>query len=53
MVTREEKKINPSKQTANEVLYLFTNILLFDVEFHQFSLYNLDFLSNIIRKITY
>lgn len=53
MVTREEKKINPSKQTANEVLDLFTNILLFDVEFHQFSLYNLDFLSNIMRKITY
>jgi hypothetical protein len=38
MKTREYKKINPSKQTADEVLDLFTNTLLFDNEFHQFAL---------------
>jgi hypothetical protein len=40
MRTREDKKINPSKQTANEVLDLYTNTLLFDKEFHQFALGN-------------
>ncbi|HJU59523.1 MAG TPA: hypothetical protein VJ583_07215 [Nitrososphaeraceae archaeon] len=40
IVTREDKKINPSKQTAEEVLDLFTNTLLFDKEFHQFALDN-------------
>ena len=40
MGTREDKKINPSKQTADEVLDLFTNTLLFDKEFHQFALDN-------------
>ena len=38
--TKEDKKINPSKQTAEEVLDLFTNTLLFDNEFHQFALDN-------------
>ena len=38
--TKEEKKINPSKQTAEEVLDLFTNTLLFDSEFHKFALDN-------------
>jgi hypothetical protein len=38
--TRKDKKINPSKQTADEVLDLFTNTLLFDKEFHQFALDN-------------
>ena len=38
--TREDKKINPSKQTAEEVLDLLTNTLLFDKEFHQFALDN-------------
>ncbi|HSF00077.1 MAG TPA: hypothetical protein VLA48_04205 [Nitrososphaeraceae archaeon] len=40
MGTREDKKINPTKQTAEEVLDLFTNTLLFDEEFHQFALDN-------------
>jgi hypothetical protein len=40
MGTRIDKKINPSKQTADEVLDLFTNTLLFDKEFHQFALDN-------------
>ena len=34
------KKINPSKQTADEVLDLFNHTLLFDKEFHQFALDN-------------
>ena len=38
--SRQDKKINPSKQTADEVLDLFTNTLLFDKEFHQFALDN-------------
>ena len=38
--TREDKKINPSKQTVEEVFDLFTNTLLFDKEFHQFALDN-------------
>jgi hypothetical protein len=38
--TKEDKKINPSKQTAEEVLDLFTNTLLFDSEFHKFALDN-------------
>ena len=38
--TKEDKKINPSKQTAEEVLDLFTNTLLFDNEFHKFALDN-------------
>ncbi len=40
MGTREDKKINPSKQTTDEVLDLFTNTLLFDKDFHQFALDN-------------
>jgi hypothetical protein len=40
MRTRRDKKINPSKQTADEVLDLFTNTLLFDKDFHQFALDN-------------
>jgi hypothetical protein len=40
MGTRIDKKINPSNQTADEVLDLFTNTLLFDKEFHQFALDN-------------
>jgi hypothetical protein len=40
MRTREDKKINPSKQTADEVLDSFTNTLLFDKDFHQFALDN-------------
>ena len=40
MRTRNDKKINPSKQTADEVLDLFANILLFDKNFHQFALDN-------------
>jgi hypothetical protein len=36
--TKEDKKINPSKQTADEVLDLLTNTLLFDREFHKFAL---------------
>ena len=36
--TKEDKKINPSKQTADEVLDLFTNTLLFDSGFHKFAL---------------
>ena len=38
--TKEDKKINPSKQTAEEVLDLFTNTLIFDSEFHKFALDN-------------
>ena len=38
--TRTDMKINPSKQTAEEVLDLFTKTLLFDNEFHQFALDN-------------
>ena len=38
--TREDKKINPSKQTEEEVFDLFTNTLLFDKEFHRFALDN-------------
>jgi hypothetical protein len=38
--TKEDKKINPSKQTVDDVLDLFTNTLLFDKEFHQFALDN-------------
>ena len=38
--TTKDKKINPSKQTVDEVLDLFTNTLLFDKEFHQFALDN-------------
>lgn len=40
MRTREDKKINPSKQTVDDVLDLFTYTLLFDKEFHQFALDN-------------
>ena len=40
MRTGEDKKINPSKQTFDEVLDLFTNTLLFDKDFHQFALDN-------------
>jgi hypothetical protein len=40
MRTRTDKKINPSKQTFDEVSDLFTNTLLFDSNFHQFALYN-------------
>ena len=40
MRTRNNKKINPSKQTFDEVLNLFTNMLLFDKNFHQFALDN-------------
>ena len=40
MRIRSNKKINPSKQTFDEVLDLFTNTLLFDKKFHQFALYN-------------
>ena len=38
--TKKDKKINPLKQTADEVLDLYTNTLLFDKEFHQFALDN-------------
>jgi hypothetical protein len=38
--TQKDKKINPLKQTADEVLDLYTNTLLFDEEFHQFALDN-------------
>jgi hypothetical protein len=40
MRTREDKKINPSKQTITDILDLFTIKLLFDKEFHQFALDN-------------
>jgi len=40
MGTREDMKINPSIQTADEVLDLFINTLLFDKDFHQFALDN-------------
>jgi hypothetical protein len=40
MGTKEDKKINPSKQTVDDVLDLFTYTLLFDKEFHQFALDN-------------
>jgi hypothetical protein len=40
MKTRMDKKINPSKQTFDEVLDLFTNMLLCDKEFHQYALDN-------------
>ena len=40
LVTRQDKKINPSKQTSNDVLNLLTNTLIFDKEFHQFALKN-------------
>ncbi len=40
MRTREDKKINPSKQTITDILDLFTRTLLFDKEFHQFALDN-------------
>ncbi len=40
MRTREDKKINPSKQTITDILDLFTHTLLFDKEFHQFALDN-------------
>ena len=40
MRTREDKKINPSKQTITDILDLFTYTLLFDKEFHQFALDN-------------
>jgi hypothetical protein len=38
--TRQDKKINPSKQTADDILNLFTNTLVYDKEFHQFVLDN-------------
>ena len=38
--TQKDKKINPLKQTADEVLDLYTKTLLFDEEFHQFALDN-------------
>ena len=40
MRTREDKKINPSKQTITDILDLFAHTLLFDKEFHQFALDN-------------
>ena len=40
MRTREDKKINPSKQTITDILDLFTHTLLCDKEFHQFALDN-------------
>jgi hypothetical protein len=40
MRTREDKEINPSKQTITDILDLFTRTLLFDKEFHQFALDN-------------
>jgi hypothetical protein len=40
LVTRQDKKINPSKQTSNDVLNLLTNTLIFDKRFHQFALEN-------------
>jgi hypothetical protein len=42
MITREDKKINPSKQTITDILNLnlFTHTLLLDKEFHQFALDN-------------
>ena len=33
-----DKKINPAKQTLEDLLDLFTYTLLFDKEFHQFAL---------------
>ena len=33
-----DKKINPAKQTMEDLLDLFTYTLLFDKEFHQFAL---------------
>ena len=38
--SRQDKKINPSKQTVNDVLNLFTSTLIFDEKFHQFALDN-------------
>ena len=38
--SRQDKKINPSKQTVNDVLNLFTSTLIFDKKFHQFALDN-------------
>ena len=35
---KEDKKINPAKQTLEDLLDLFTYTLLFDKEFHQFAL---------------
>jgi hypothetical protein len=40
MRTREDKKINLTKQTMNDILDLFTHTLLCDKEFHQFALDN-------------
>jgi hypothetical protein len=37
--SKGDKKINPSKQTLEDLLDLFTSTLLFDKEFHQFALY--------------
>jgi hypothetical protein len=33
-----DKKVNPAKQTLEDLLDLFTYTLLFDKEFHQFAL---------------
>ncbi len=50
MRTREDKKINPPKQTTDEVLDLYTNSLLFDKEFHQFALDNYGVLIDYDKK---
>ena len=36
--SKGDKKINPAKQTVEDLLDLFTYTLLFDNEFHQFAL---------------
>jgi hypothetical protein len=36
--SKGDKKINPAKQTVEDLLDLFTYTLLFDKEFHQFAL---------------
>jgi hypothetical protein len=48
--TRTDMKINPSKQTAHEVLDLFTNTFLFDKKFHHFALDNYNVLTEYDRK---
>ena len=48
--TRIDMKINPSKQTADEVLDLFTNTFLFDKKFHQFALDNYNVLIEYDKK---
>ena len=48
--TRTDMKINPSKQTADEVLDLFTNTFLFDKKFHKFALDNYNVLIEYDKK---